>query len=404
MLINHYAGGPAYGMEHRPWYLSDAWQRMGHEVLVVAAGYAHTRVVQPAQDHIGRVTDISGVPALFLPAPRYSGNGPGRVWNMLGFLTGLYKRTPFFVKEFQPDVVIASSTYPPDIWPADRIARKSGARLVWEVHDLWPLSPIELGGFSKHHPFMMWLQRAENFACKKAHKVVSLLPCTQEHLTAHGMSPEKFAWIPNGIAAHEWDTTVPVPEPHQTVIRELKSQGMTLVGYTGALGVANAMDPLIEAAQYCRDSKVAFVITGHGPEKENLKRKATEMGLSHIRFCDPVPKKHLPALLDQMDILYVGFHKNPLYKYGVSPNKLYDYMMAGKPIIQAIEAGNNPVKEAQCGIDIQANDPKAIASAIRELMALPASNIQKMGEAGKKYVLQHHEFDVLARRFLEEIE
>jgi glycosyltransferase involved in cell wall biosynthesis len=403
LLINHYAGGPEYGMEHRPWYLADAWLRMGHEVLIVAAEYAHTRIHQPPKEVIGKITDISGAPALFLSTPRYSGNGAGRVINMLSFMKGLYRRSSQLSKKFQPDVVIASSTYPPDIWPAHRIARKSKAKLVWEVHDLWPLSPMELGGYSKRHPFMMWLQRAENFACKKAQKVVSLLPCTTNHLVSHGMEKTKFAWVPNGIAVKEWDTSPAPPEPHNTLIEDLKKRGMTILGYTGALGVANAMDPLIKAAELCKKMKVAFVITGHGPEKENLMQQSAEKGLTNVHFCDPVPKKQLPALLSLMDVLYVGFHKNPLYRFGVSPNKIYDYMMSGKPIIQAIEAGNNPVKEAGCGIAIRANDPQAIAEAIQQMVAAAEPERIRMGEAGKAFVLQHHEFDVLAQRFLDAI-
>ena len=108
------------------------------------------------------------------------GNGVGRVVNIVSFLRRLGQWRQWLVDK--PDVVIASSTYPLDIGPARRMARAHDATLVWEVHDLWPLSPIELGGMSPRHPLMMWMQHAENMACRDADLVVSLLPKADDHL------------------------------------------------------------------------------------------------------------------------------------------------------------------------------------------------------------------------------
>ena len=103
------------------------------------------------------------------------------------------------MKLFNPNIVIASSTYPLDIIPAFLIAKKTRAKLIFEVHDLWPLSPIELGGMSPFHPYIMIMQWAENFAYRVSHKVVSILPKTKSHMQKHGLGPDKFAHIPNGI-------------------------------------------------------------------------------------------------------------------------------------------------------------------------------------------------------------
>jgi len=403
LIINHYAGGPDLGMEHRPWYLAREWQRMGHEVLIVSASFAHTRSQQPPAALTGSVTEVSGVPVLYLSTPSYHGNGLRRVINIVTFLRRLHRRAGEIARGFRPEVVIASSTYPPDIFPARRIARRSGARLVWEVHDLWPLSPMEMGGFSKWHPFVVWLQRGENHACRHAHKVVSLLPCTSEHLEQHGMDPGKFVHVPNGILPEEWDTGAILPEEHQQEINRMKGEGRLLIAYTGALGVANALTPLLEAAAMLQHLPVGWIIVGHGPEKEALQLKAASLGLNNLVFCPTVPKKVLPALLSRMDILYIGLHKHPLFRFGVSPNKLFDYMMAGKPVIQAIEAGNDPVGEAGCGITIPADNPAAIAGAVNKLAAASPEERKKMGDAGREYVLQNHSYPVLAKRFLDAI-
>src|SRR5262249_33797356 len=136
---------------------------------------------------------IEGVRYLWWNTPAYHGNGVGRVCNMLAFIGQLLKHSARLTGDRQWDAVIASSTYPLDILPAHRIARRCGARLVFEVHDLWPLTPIELGGMSPRHPFIMLLQWAENLAYRRADRVVSMLPNAAGYMEAHGMAAPKFA-------------------------------------------------------------------------------------------------------------------------------------------------------------------------------------------------------------------
>jgi glycosyltransferase involved in cell wall biosynthesis len=102
-----------------------------------------------------------------------------------------------------------------------------------------------------------------------------------------------------------------------------------------------------------------------------------------------------------MDILYIGLQKSSLFHFGVSPNKLFDYMMAGKPIIYAIEAGNDPVTESNCGISVLAEDSAAIAKAIKKLINMSAKEREEMGQKGREYVMAYHDYEVLARRFFE---
>ena len=158
LYINHYAGGPALGMEFRPYHLAREWVRAGHRVRVVGATFSHLRHVQPAAGD----ACIDGIDHRWLPTPSYQGNGLGRVWNIACFLARLRLQAGQLLRACRPDLVIASSTYPMDIWVARHIARRAGAQLVHEVHDLWPLSPIELSGMSPRHPFIRLCQAAED--------------------------------------------------------------------------------------------------------------------------------------------------------------------------------------------------------------------------------------------------
>src|SRR5688572_27288630 len=164
LYINHYAGGPALGMEYRPYYLAREWVSAGHQVLIVGASHSHVRARQPAPgDEV-----VDGIAYRWLATPAYDGNGVGRAWNIAVFLSRLWARAGALARQFRPEAVIASSTYPMDVWVARRIARLARARLVFEVHDLWPLSPIEVSGMSPSHPFIRLCAKAEADAYRDA--------------------------------------------------------------------------------------------------------------------------------------------------------------------------------------------------------------------------------------------
>jgi len=303
-----------------------------------------------------------------------------------------------------PDVVIDSSTYPLTVYGSGRIARKYGCKLIFEVHDLWPLSPLELGGYPRWHPFIVVMQYAENYAYRNAHRVVSLLPKAREHMVHHGMSSEKFIYIPNGIHVSSWRLSDSLPEKHAKLLGKLKRDGKFIIAYTGAHGVANALQHLVKAAGILREhSEIHFILVGQGPEKETLKALAKYADLANVSFLPPIFKSAIPTLLSYMDAVYIGLKRNPLFRFGVCPNKLMDYMMAGKPIISAIEAGNDMVRDSGCGISIFAEDPHAIADAILNLSELSREQREEMGRRGHEYVKSHHDYAVLAKRFIEGI-
>jgi glycosyltransferase involved in cell wall biosynthesis len=402
LLINHYAGSVRHGMEYRPFYLAREWVRLGHRVRIVASSQSHIRAQAPLLDGKARLDEtIDGVGYTWFATPAYRGNGAARVINMAAFVARLYREGRTLANEVKPDVVIASSTYPLDIWPAHRIARLAGARLLFEVHDLWPLSPMELGGFSPRHPFIMLLQAAENYACRHADSVVSILPKVRAHLEAHGMAPHKLHVVPNGTDPAEWLADTPaLPPALEQALARLRARGQFVVGYAGTHGVANALDTLLAAAALLRSRPVAFVLVGSGPAKERLRQAARELGLENVHFFDPVPKQQVPTLLARFDLAYIGWQRQPLYRFGIAPNKLIDYMMAARPVLHAVEAGNDPVRDAGCGLTVAPEDPRAIADGVLALMQLPAAERAALGRRGRQFALDNHTYPVLGQRFL----
>ncbi len=405
LLINHYAGSVHYGMEYRPYYLAREWVEQGAKVHIFAGSYSHLRRTNIEMDGGFKNEKIDGINYTWLKTPRYQGNGLGRAFSMFCFVQKLYGHGRSIASEIDPDVVIASSTYPLDIFPARHIARSHGARLVFEVHDLWPLSPMELGNMSRRHPFIMAMQFAEDYACRHADRIVSILPQADLHLRTRGMRQNKFYYVPNGIKTDLWnENEISGAGEHHRFLDNLKKNNIFLVGYAGGHGVSNALSDFVKAAGLLKQKNIAFVLIGAGPEKKELIRLAQRQRSDNVFFLEPVEKKTIAGLLSRFDALYIGWQRQPLYRFGISPNKLFDYMMAAKPVIHAIEAANDHVAESGCGISCEPENPRAIADAVLKLRAVPEEERKTMGLRGREYVLRNHDYRILAQKFLDAVQ
>ncbi|WP_434526236.1 glycosyltransferase family 4 protein [Photorhabdus asymbiotica] len=405
VYINHYAGSPDLGMEFRPYHLGQEWLKSKHKITLLSASYSHVRTKQPKLiDNKKTTENINEIEFIWYPTPSYNGNGLARVKNIFSFLRQIWLDSNNLVKKYQPDVVIASSTYPMDIWVAKRIAQKANAKLVFELHDLWPLSPIELGGMSPRHPFIQLCQLAEDAAYKHADIVISMLPNVKEHMQAHGLELNKLHIIPNGVVVDDWvNQLTPLNSLLETLITTEKNKGHKIVCYCGAHGRPNALEKLLKTASLLHDKPITFLLVGTGFEKDNLIKESESLGINNVIFFDPIPKFQIPTLLNKIDIAYIGLQKQSLFRFGISPNKLIDYMMAGKPILCAIDAGNDPVSEANCGITIKSGKPEDIAQSLLKLCELSTNELSQIGQRGKIYALENHAYSVLADNFIKAI-
>jgi glycosyltransferase involved in cell wall biosynthesis len=399
LYIDHYAGSIELGMEYRPWYLAREWVAMGHEVTIVGASHSHLRRKQPLVSADTTREDVSGVQFLWLKTPAYHGNGLGRIGNMTAFIRQLYRQKRPLVG-WKPDIVIASSTYTWDIYPARSIACAAQAKLIYEVHDLWPMSPMELGPMPRWHPFIIALQHGEDYACRHADIVVSILPHADRHLLTRGLRPARYFHVPNGVDLDEWSAVATTeglaPVRHA---QDLRRRGGFALGYVGGHGPSNALDSLLDVADRLRNTRVEFLLIGDGSLKAQLRESAAARNLSNVHFFDPVPKVDVPQLLRSCDALYFGMKPSPLYRFGICPNKLFDYMMSGRPIVQAHTASNDIVAEAGCGVTADPRDAGAIAEAIRTLETMPPESRDRMGAQGVAYVRNAHDYRTLASRF-----
>ena len=398
LLINHYAGSTEMGMEFRPYYFAREWLKRGHRVTIIAGDYSHLRIKNPEIKKDFQKEVIDNIQYCWVRTGPYEGNGVKRALTMFRFVYKLWMNAKRIANSIKPDVVITSSTYPLDTFAGQKIAKLCGARLIHEVHDMWPATLVELGGMKRYNPFVILMQLGEDSAYRKSDYVVSILPCAKEYMVKHGMAEYKFINIQNGIVLSEWEKNTKIPEQHQKVLSGLKEDNF-IVGYFGGHALSNALDVLLDAAKGISNSKIKFVLVGNGVEKSRLVKRAQDEKIENIIFLDPVEKASIGDLASYFDCSYLGSLKSSLYRFGVSPNKMYDSMMAGKPIVCVIDTPECLVEKYKCGIVVKSGKASEIQDAVEQLYNMPENERKEMGMRGKEAVLKHYNYIVLAEEF-----
>ncbi len=395
--IHPYAGGPGIGRYDRPYHLSREWEKAGIKSVVIAACNHHLL----DQPQMAGTKDVNGVYYEFMATPPYQGNGVGRILNMfaLGWKI-LLKHRAIARRHGRPSMIIASSPHPYAFLSAWWLARKYKARCVFEVRDIWPLSMVELGGVSGRHPLVRLTGWIERFAYRRSDAVVSLLPAAAGHMMALGLSRDRFHYIPNGVDVSSVAAVRDEGSDCVMLARRWRSEGYRVVVYAGALGRPNHVATLVRAIIELRSKgyeKVRAIIVGRGEQAEELAALIRSNGLGEaVALFGQIPKIAVQALLQNASIGYISLRPEPLLRFGVSPNKLFDYMLAALPVIFAIRAGNDPVAEAGCGRSVDPGDVSAIAAALQELSSLQEADLNALGLNGKAYVERKHGYDRLA--------
>jgi glycosyltransferase involved in cell wall biosynthesis len=394
-IINQYAGSPLHGMNFRSYYLGKELLKDDYEVTIFSGSFSHLFSSPPQVSSMFTKELIDGMNYIWIKLPHYgTSKSFKRLFSMLVFSFKLLFFNPFSLKK--PDVIIISSLSLFPILNAYLWSKILKTKLIFEVRDIWPLTLVELGNVSPYNPLVLFLSLLEKFGYKKADYVVSLLPKAKEHMITRGLSAHKFRYIPNGINLEELQN----PQPLQKeVIRQIPRDKF-IVGYAGTLGIANALEYFLDAAHLLqKHSNIHFVLVGNGSEKEHLITYAKKYNLKNITFIEAIAKKQIQTMLQYFTICYIGWHHYPLYRFGISANKLYDYMYAQKPIIHSVDAGNNPVEEAECGITVAPEAPQEIADAVMKLYHLTQKERDVLGSKAKAYVLQYHSYAALADKY-----
>jgi len=397
--VDQYVGCPKYGNVYRNFFISKELKKFGYVVKIFSGSFSHLMYKIPTTTGSITKESIEDIEFNWVKVRKYkSGKSYGRVLAIFDFslrILKLWKYPP-------PDIIITPSV---PLLPFLTLYflkvfkwRNNKVKIILEIRDIWPLSLIKLGGFKRSNPFITLLSITERIAYRKSDYIISTLRHCDEHIQSVYNRKFNFEWIDNGIYLKDGS------EGGNLSIDMLLAdvpKGKFIIGYTGALGVANAMKYFIESAIILKDDeRFHFVIVGDGYEKENLQQMA--LGLENITFISKINKTLVPLILKQFDLLYFSYANIPeLYKFGVSANKTYEYMSSGIPILlSSVEIRDNIIQIARCGKVVPPESSVEIVNGIVWMFELSDSIREKMGSNGIKYITENNTFEVLANKLV----
>jgi len=384
-IFNHHALTPQQAGGTRHFDYAKKLVERGHEVTIFASSFhyaSHTdfKTYPPDTDVLSERYD--GVEFVWIRTRPYHGNGIGRVVNMLDYMRKAERIAK--VRQDVPDIVIGSSVHLFAVLAAWRTAKRLCVPFVMEVRDLWPQTLIDMG-MSRYHPFIVGMGMLERYLYRRADAVVTNLPYASRYIERY-VPPEKIHWIPNGVDV----------ERNRHIEAHRFEPNFFHVVYAGAIGLANQIDTLLDAAKLLADLPVRFHIVGDGPQRERLQNAAKISGLSSIRFYGPMEKSKAVAMINGADVLFFPLADSPVFRYGIASNKLFDYLASGRPILFASNAANNPVKDAGAGLSVPAGDAEAVAHALEELFRMSEAVRRDLGKKGLAHVRAFYAIEKLA--------
>jgi glycosyltransferase involved in cell wall biosynthesis len=395
-IFNHYAVTPDLPGGTRHFDFAQELAKRNYDVTIFASSFHYSllRETKKYKDEDFIMEDFGDVSFVWFKTYPYSKHNWGRVMNMLSYSLKAY-RIGKKIDLGKPDIIIGSSVHLFAVYAAYILSKHFRVPFVMEVRDLWPQTLIDMG-VPKWNPFVFISSVLERFLYRKAEKIITLLPRADEYIKALGVPAEKIVWIPNGVNVERFRVnTKNLPGGGNNVQAEFT------ITYTGAIGKANGLNVAVRAAEIVGKDfpGIKFFFIGEGPEKPRLLQMIRERRIKNVEFKPLVPKDRIGEILTKSSVLFFSLQDLPVFKYGISSNKLFDYLAAGKPIIFSCSSVNNPVGDAGAGIVVPPDNPEVLAEAVIMLYKMPEEKRAEMGAKGKRYIEKYHAIPVLVERF-----
>ncbi len=318
---------------------------------------------------------------------------------LLSFLKFMLKSTLLAYKQKNIDLVFATSTPLTIGFPAIVLKWFKGVKFIFEVRDLWPEVPIQMGGLK--NPIVKKLAILfEKIIYKNAEHVVALSPGMQDGVIKH-IPKDKTSMITNMAKIDQF-----YPRNKQIELVEKLGLGLETfkIIHFGSLGFANGIDKVIESAKLLKsDNSIEFVFLGDGSMKAKLKQECMDKNLSNVKFLGAFPMSKTSEIVNLCDVSLVSFKDIPIL-YTNSPNKLFDSLSAGKPII-VNSAGwtKQLVEENNCGIYVDPNDKMDLVEKIKYLQKNP-NLVEEMGRNSRKLAEIKFDKAILTKQMVDTIE
>ena len=397
-IVNHYADPPD-GFSTRSYDLARRMVERGHSITIFASSFSHYqfRYVRPTRLlRFWQKENIDGVRYVWIRTTPYHHNDWRRVLNMVSF-AAIATLAGGLDKE-RPDVVSGVSVHPLAAFAGYVLARVKRARFLVEVTDLWPQTLIDFGMLDADSVVARAMRVMERFLYEHAERIIMLWRHTEEYVESLGVSRKKILWLPHGVELDRYKELRPYTGGTERPFT---------VMYLGGFVASMAIETILGAASVLKHrhrQDIRFLLVGAGTYRDEIIRQAEEASLDNVEFPPPVPKKDIARAMNNADAFIYGLRDLPLYKYGMSLNKLSDYLAGGRPIIFFGKSTYDPVAEANAGFSIPPGNPDAIADAVERLVSLSPEERMAMGRRGREYLAEYHNIPRLADRLIQVID
>lgn len=384
-IFNHYAIGPNSGGGTRHYDLSKYLVKNGHHVKIFASSFDHqTRKENHLfNGELYKKEVHDGVEFVWIKTHAYKGNDHNRVINMLSYFRNAKKVSKMI--DGKPDLVIGSLVHPLAAYLGYIVSKRKKSLFYFEERDLWPQSLIDLGKVTKKNPVIYFLYKLEKHLYKKADKIIVLFENAENYVVSKGIAANKVLYIPNGIDMNRLNTNqAKLPSELEKYFETHKDKN--IVVYTGTHGLANNLDTVLDAAKEI-DYKTQFLFIGDGPNKEKMIKRKADENINNVYFANPVTKDLIPTILQKSSIGLLPLKHSPVFKWGISPNKLFDYMSNKLPVILLCDIENSPLQQANGGFVLK-NDFKN--ELVKLLNNIGQHDLKTLGENGFNFVKDHH--------------
>ncbi len=382
-LICKYASPEKYFFGTRHFYFAEEWVNNGHEVTIFTSNASHLTDKLPRFRGSRMVEEIQGVRTVWLKVLKTAkSSSAARVLSWLHFEWKVLSTSKSQFK--RPDVIIASSLSILSIISGYLLARYYKARFILEIRDIWPLSAMQLGGYSSNHPFMWLLGKLEKFGYRKADVIVGTMPNLIEHVQEVEPKFKACICIPQGIKEELLNSVESLSEQY---IAETFTPNTFKVAYAGTINPNNPIEVLLEAvSKLPEEEQVEAYILGSGSMLATYKEKYAFC--NRIKFIPPIPKKQVKAFLQQTHLCFDSIDSE-IARFGLSRNKWIDYMNAGRPIVCSYSGYQSMINEAMSGSFVPFGNIELLAKEIIMYKNLSAADRLAMGQRAQNYLKEN---------------
>ena len=393
-IISKYASSAEYGFESRLFAIAREFNKSGRIPVIISSDSNHLASFPRFKSLFTREI-LGGCETWWIKTLKYTKTASiRRVLSWLDFELKLFlmpkKRLP------DPDVIIVSSLSLLTILNGIWLRRRYRCRLIFEIRDIWPLTLVEEGGYSAANPLVKLLAWVEKYGYRRSDLVVGTMPNLSAHVTAVGGDNVRCECVPFGFDPSAFENEDALPSDY---LEQHIPKDRFVIGYAGSIGLTNALETVVACAtELADDDRFFFLFVGGGDRRDFFIEETKELG--NVAFLPKVKRTQVQSILRQCDLLYFAVYDSPVWRFGLSLNKLIDYLMAAKPVLASYSGYESMLNEAECGEFVPAGDVASLRDAICRIAEMPSDQLAERGRSGRRWLLENRRWDLLAEQYL----